>query len=413
MYSMPMELLSPAGSVEKLKYAWAYGADAAYIGLQGFSLRAKADNFANKQDHIEKEAAYIRSLKGGKKLYCALNIYFHNQDLYRLEQNLDAFGTYPFDAFIISDIGLLPLLRRRFPNHEFHLSTQANATNAEAVKMYAGLGFSRVILGREVGLSEISAIKAAAPHVELEAFVHGAMCLAYSGRCFLSAWMAGRSGNDGSCAHSCRWDYRVLEEEQRTGEYYPVIENENFTTILSSKDICMIDHMKELRDAGVDSAKIEGRMKSIYYAAVVTRAYRKALDRLEGKEVPDFEGYREELTKVSHREFSTGFYFGREEVEVPTEISYQRQYTFMGSLGREIEPGLFELDIKNKIRKGDLLEFIGPDELFLQDDSWRIYDVNGEQPQEADHGKAYTIRPGIKAHGDYIIRKKRAPGDPA
>jgi putative protease len=402
-----MELLAPAGSIEKLKYAWLYGADAAYIGLQGFSLRAKADNFANRSDLIEKEADYIRSIKGEKKLYCALNIYFHNQDLYRLEENLDSFQAFPFDAFIISDIGLLPLLKRKFPHTELHLSTQANATNAEAVKLYGDMGFSRVILGREVSLKEIAGIKAAAPHIELEAFVHGAMCLAYSGRCFLSAWMTGRSGNDGSCAHSCRWDYRVLEEEQRSGEYYPVIENEGFTSILSSKDICMIDHMAELRDAGVDSAKIEGRMKSIYYTAVVTRAYRKALDRLDGKKVPDFDGYRDELNKVSHREFSTGFYFDRKEIEIPTEISYQREYTFMGSLGKEIEPGLFELDIKNKIRSGEELEFIGPHELFLKDRRWCIYDKNGDKPQEADHGKSYTIKPGVSVHEGYIIRKKK------
>ena len=402
-----MELLSPAGSIEKLKYAWLYGADAAYIGLQGFSLRAKADNFANEADHAEDEAEYIKSIKGQKKLYCALNIYFHNKDLARLERNLAAFEAYPFDAFIISDIGLLPLFKRRFPHTELHLSTQANATNGEAVKMYGDMGFSRVVLGREVSLAEIESIKKAAPHIELEAFVHGAMCLAYSGRCFLSAWMTGRSGNDGTCAHSCRWDYRVLEEEKRPGQYYPVIENEGFTTILSSKDICMIDHLKEMKEAGVDSLKIEGRMKSIYYTAVVTRAYRKALDRLAGKNVPDYEGYREELNKVSHREFSTGFYFSKHDVEKSTEISYQRQYTFMGSLGKEIAPGQFELDIKNKILRSDELEFIGPDELYLADRNWKILEPSGEEPEEADHGKTYTIIPGNKAQEGYIIRKKK------
>ncbi|MBN2625943.1 MAG: U32 family peptidase [Spirochaetales bacterium] len=402
-----MELLSPAGSIEKLKYAWLYGADAAYIGLQGFSLRAKADNFANEPLSAEEEAAYIKSIKGDKKLYCALNIYFHNKDINRLERNLDAFAAYPFDAFIISDIGLVPLLRRKFPGTELHLSTQANATNGEAVKMYGDMGFSRVVLGREVSLAEIEAIKKAAPHIEIEAFVHGAMCLAYSGRCFLSAWMTGRSGNDGTCAHSCRWDYRVLEEEKRPGEYYPVIENEGFTSILSSKDICMIDYLKEMGDAGVDSLKIEGRMKSIYYTAVVTRAYRKALDRLAGKDIPDYQGYRDELEKVSHREFSTGFYFGREEIEKSTEISYQRQYIFMGSLGKELSPGRFELDIKNKIRRGDELEFIGPDELYLSDRDWKILDGCGEEPEEADHGKKYEIIPGVPAAEGYIIRKKK------
>ncbi len=409
-----MELLSPAGNLEKLKYAWQYGADAAYIGMKGFSLRAKADNFG------EEEAAYIRRIKGDKKLYCALNIYFHNQDLKALEQQIEAFQLYPFDGFIISDPGVLPLIRKYFPSTELHLSTQANATNYQAVQFYGDMGFSRVVLGREVSLEEIAQIKARVPHVELEAFVHGAMCLAYSGRCFLSAWMAGRSGNDGSCAHSCRWNYKVkgageeqlprdlyLEEEERPGEYYPIEQGENFTTILSSKDLMMIDYLKEMKQAGVDSIKVEGRMKSIYYTAVVTRAYRKALDLLAGKEVPDFPAYREELFKVSHREFSQGFYFDKKEIEAPTEISYQRQFLFMGAIGVELEKGRFELDVKNKIRKGYPLEYIGPDLLFRKDENYKIYNAAGEEVEEADHGKVYSIVPSVSAAEGFIIRMKK------
>lgn len=406
-----MELLSPAGNLEKLKYAWQYGADAAYIGMKGFSLRAKADNFG------EEEFTKIRRWKGDKKLYCALNIYFHNQDLRQLEERIETFQPYPFDAFIISDPGVIPLVRKYFPGKELHLSTQANATNWEAVQFYGDMGFSRVILGREVSLEEIAEIKVRVPHVELEVFAHGAMCLAYSGRCFLSSWMTGRSGNDGSCAHSCRWNYRVkgageeeiprdlyLEEEERPGEFYPIEEGENYTTILSSRDLMMVDHLGKLKEAGVDSIKIEGRMKSIYYAAVVTRAYRKALDRLDGKQVPGWKEYREELNKVSHREFSTGFFFGREDISRPTEQSYQRSFLFMGALGPEVSPGRFELIVKNKIRKGDSMEFIGPDVLFVEDRKFCMYNAEGKEVDEADHGKEYTIVPSVPVKEGYILR---------
>jgi len=405
-----MELLSPAGNVEKLKYAYQYGADAAYIGLHSFSLRAKADNFGRD------EAAEIARIKGNKKLYCALNIYFHNNDLSRLEESLESFGAYPFDAFIISDMGIVRMLQKHFPDRELHLSTQANALNSESVKFYRDLGFSRIILGRETSLKEIEQIRRAVPDVQLETFVHGAMCLAYSGRCFLSSWMCGRSANDGSCAHSCRWHFRplegpantemVLEEEERPGEYYPIYEGEGFTSILSSKDICMIDHLQDLKNAGIDSLKIEGRMKSIYYTAVVTRAYRKMIQSLEGREIPDLAGYREELFKVSHREFSTGFYYGKDEIEQPTEKTYQRQFKFLGSIGREIREGLYELDVKNQILPGGEIEYIGPDHLFSKDSSFTLYGPDEQPLEKADHGKPCLIRPGVPVREGYILRKK-------
>jgi len=294
-----MELLAPAGNIEKLKYAYQYGADAAYIGIKNFSLRAKADNFGRN------EVEYIKEIKGDKKLYCALNIFFHNEDIRKLEEQIEQFADYPFDAFIISDLGILNLLKKRFPEREMHLSTQANCVNGEAAKIYRDLGFSRLILGRETPLKDIYEIKKAVPEIELETFVHDAMCMSYSGRCFLSAMMTDRSANQGSCAHSCRWSYKVLEEKERPGEYYPIEEGENYTTIMSSKDLCMIDHIQELKDAGIDSLKIEGRMKSIYYAAVITRAYRKMIDCKNGIVVPDLEGFREEIFKVSHRELNS------------------------------------------------------------------------------------------------------------
>ncbi|MDA3956978.1 U32 family peptidase [Oceanispirochaeta sp.] len=404
-----MELLSPAGNVEKLKYAYQYGADAAYIGLHSFSLRAKADNFGHD------EAEEIARIKGDKKLFCALNIYFHNQDLYRLDESLDQFEAYPFDAFIISDMGIIRTMQKRFPGRDLHLSTQANALNSDAVKLYRDLGFKRIILGRECSLRDIARIRADVPDIELEAFVHGAMCLAYSGRCFLSKWMIDRSANDGSCAHSCRWDYRplegpantemVLEEAERPGEYYPIYEGDGFTSILSSKDICMIDHIQDLKDAGIDSLKIEGRMKSIYYTAIVTRAYRKMIDSLEGSKDPQLEGYREELMKVSHREFSTGFYFGKDDIEQPTGKMEASPYKFLGSIGKEVSPGEYELDVKNQILTSQEIEYIGPDLLFQADNAFALKDPEGITIEKIDHGKPCTIIPGCGVKDGYILRR--------
>jgi len=395
------ELLAPAGNLEKLHYAYSYGADAAYIGIKAFSLRARAENFHHDEFEI------IRRIKGNRKLYAALNIYFHPSDIRSLEANLDYLGEYPLDAFIVSDLGAARLLGRRFPDTPLHLSTQANCINAEAVKVYRDLGFRRIILGRETSLADIEEIRRGVPDIELEAFVHGAMCLAYSGRCFLSAYMAGRSANEGNCSHSCRWDYRVLEESKRPGEYYPVETGEGFTTILSSKDLCMIDHLKELKDAGVDSFKIEGRMKSIYYTAVVTRAYRKALDSLEGEPDPELSAYREELFNVSHREYSTGFYFSKKDIEQPTQTSYQRRYLFLGSLGKQHpeQPEVYELDVKNQILGEDKIEFIGPDTPFLRDTGFVLLDKDMLPVAKADHGSYYYIRTSVPVAEGYILRK--------
>lgn len=395
-----MELLAPAGSIEKLYYAYKYGADAAYIGIKNFSLRAKAENFGGD------EWSRIAEIKKDKKLFGALNIFFHNQDLRTLEENIDYLKLYPFDAFIISDPGVLPILRKYFPDIPLHLSTQANCINKESAKVYSGLGFSRIILGRETPLDEIKEIKDYLPKIEIEAFVHGAMCIAYSGRCFLSREMSDRSANQGDCAHSCRWNYQVLEEKQRPGEYMPVSKGENFTTIMSSKDMCLIDYLDKFKEAGVDSLKIEGRMKSIYYAAVVTRAYRKMIDSLEGQNIENIAGFREELFKVSHREFSTGFYFGKEEMDEPTKKSYEREYTFLGSIGKQTSPNSFELIVKNQIETDIPIEYIGPDVLFLEDRNYTLFDKDGEKVIKADHGKIYTIKTDLPVKQGYILRKK-------
>ena len=395
-----MELLSPAGNIEKLYYAYEYGADAAYIGIKNFSLRAKADNFS--ADEYEA----IRKVKGNKKLYTALNIYFHDSDIETLEKESDYIHQYPLDGFIISDIGIIGYLKKHFPDKELHLSTQANCVNTEAAKMYRDMGIKRIVLGRELSLKEIEAIKNNVPDLEIEVFAHGAMCLAYSGRCFLSKYLADRSANQGDCAHSCRWQYRVLEESERPGEYFPVVQGENFTSILSSKDLCMIGHLQELKDVGVDSIKIEGRMKSIYYTAVITRAYRKQLDYIEGISKEDPQPYVDEIFKVSHRECSTGFYYGKDEIEMPTFKSYMSEAQFLGSIEESAGEGIYRLDVKNQILASDHIEYIGPDLLYLPDEGFTLLDEDMNIVPKTDHGKIAYIKTDKKLKKGYIIRKK-------
>ena len=400
---MAIELLAPAGNYDKLRTAFSYGADAAYMGMTEFSLRRNAGNFS--EEEIEK----VKALKAetGKRLYCTMNILFHQRDMERIQTMADEIRSWPFDAFIISDIGLVPFLRKNFPERELHLSTQASSLNSESVKMYRDMGFSRVILGREASLDDIKRIRDAVPEMELEAFVHGAMCMAYSGRCLLSAHLAGRSGNQGDCSHTCRWNYRLryaLEEEERPGVYYPISEEDGYTTILSSKDLCMIDHVRELEDAGLSSLKIEGRMKSVYYVAVVTRAYRKAID-----DDPEKERYRRDLFDVSHREYTTGFFFSQGPIDTaadvsrPTSYGYERNYLFLGVVGKEIEPGIFEVDIRNQIRP-DGLEFIGPDTPLLTAEDITLLDEDMKETEKLDHGHTGYIKTSAPLKEGYIIR---------
>lgn len=403
---MAIELLSPAGNYEKLKTAFSYGADACYMGLTSFSLRANAGNFS------EKELEEVRRLKAetGKKLYCTMNILFKESQLDQLEGMKDEIALWPFDAFIISDIGLVPFFKKYFPEKELHLSTQASCINSSAARMYHDMGFSRVILGREASLDDIKRMKDRIPELELEAFVHGAMCMAYSGRCMLSAHLAGRSGNQGDCSHTCRWNYKLhyaLEEEERPGIYYPISEQDGYTTILSSKDLCMIDHVKELEEAGLSSLKIEGRMKSVYYVAVVTRAYRKALDH-----DPLMDQYKRDLFDVSHREYTTGFFFSKGPVETsgdvsrPTSYGYERAYTFLGTIKEKIGEDVYLLDVKNQIRKGQELEFIGPDVPLLKDNSYSLLDEEGFPLLQVDHGKYAAIRTKLDLKPGYILRRE-------
>lgn len=405
-----IELLSPAGGSEKLETAFTYGADAVYMGLKDFSLRTNAKNF--EYSEVEK----IRELKEkfGGKLYCTINIYFHESDFEKLNSQLDMIALYPFDAFIISDIGAMPILKKRFPNAKMFLSTQANCINANSAKIYQNMGFDRVILGRETPLSDIRRIKDACPGLSIETFAHGAMCMAYSGRCILSAFLSGRSANYGDCAHTCRWNYRLaLEEESRPGRYYPISEEDGFTTILSSKDMCMIDHLQDLEDAGVDSLKIEGRMKSTYYVATVTRAYRKAIDHLYDPSV-DWKPYRDELFNVSHREYSTGFFYSNgpvdvcdpDNINVSTEQGYVRDYQFLGTVRKEVKPGIWSIDIKNQIRTGWEIEFIGPDVLSIACPSIQVLDMDFNPVEHIDHCNEGYIKTDLPLKEGYIIRKE-------
>lgn len=404
---MAIELLSPAGNYEKLVTAFNYGADAAYMGLTNFSLRANAGNFT------EKDIENVIKLKKetGKKLYCTMNIVFKEGQIEKLHTMKDEIASWPFDAFIISDIGAAPFFKKNFPEKEIHLSTQASCINSEAAKMYYDMGFKRVILGREASLDDIKKIKDKIPELELEAFVHGAMCMAYSGRCILSAHLAGRSGNQGDCSHTCRWNYKMhyaIEEEERKGIYYPIEEHDGYTTILSSKDLCMIDHVKELEDAGLSSLKIEGRMKSIYYVAVVTRAYRKALDR-----DPELDKFKRDLFDVSHREYTTGFFFskgpveGGDDVSRPTSYGYERNYTFLGSIGEKTGEGIYRLNCKNQIKAGQNLEFIGPDVPLLTADKYMLLDKDGFPLLQIDHGKEGYIKTDVPLKPGYIMRREQ------
>lgn len=399
-----MELVSPAGNIEKLKYAYIFGADAAYMGIKNFSLRTRSDNLRSD------EYNQIKKIKLNKKLYGALNIFFHDRDIENLEKELEYISKYPFDALIISDIGIIKTIRKKFPDIELHLSTQANCTNSESAKLYKDLGFKRIIPSRELSLKEIENIKNKVD-IEIEVFVHGAMCLAYSGRCFLSRYMTDRSANKGDCAHSCRWYYKILEEQKRPGEYFPIIEGENFTTVLSSKDLCLIDHLDKLKNAGIDSLKIEGRMKSIYYTAITARAYRKALDSLDGKIIPDLDKYREELFKVSHREFSTGFFFDNEDIQHPNMESYFREYMFLGIIEDKVADNTYSLTVKNQIRTGEKIEYVGFDILFLEDDSFKLLDENKINVNKTDHGKTAYIITDKPVKPGYILRQAH-PLDP-
>ena len=355
---MVPELLAPAGNLEKLETALRYGADAVYCGVEQFSLRALAGNLSL-QD-LSRACDVAHSLD--KRLYLTLNAYLRSGEEAAARQLLESLLPIPVDAYILADPGMLHLVRQIDPARELHLSTQANTTSSLAAHFWQAQGVKRLNLARELSLQEIAAIRLSVD-LELEVFVHGAMCMAYSGRCLLSAGLSGRSANRGSCSHPCRWKY-ALQEESRPGEYLPIEEDERGTYIFNSRDLCLINHLPDLINAGVDSLKIEGRMKSLYYVAAVTRIYRAALDAW--RDDPD--NYRidrqwhRELEAVSHRPYGTGFLFEQDHAFVTAENSdYLRDCDFVGIVQGAATDGRWMVEGRNRFVSGECLEIIGPD----------------------------------------------------
>ena len=382
------EILAPAGSLAKLKYAIMYGADAVYIGGEAFSLRVAAKNFTLDEIKEGIEFAHAR----GAKVYITANIIPHNEDLKEFPDFVRQVASLGADAIIVSDLGTFSIVREVAPNIDIHISTQANNTNYASAAMWYKLGAKRVILARDLSFDEVRQIRDNTnPDMEIECFVHGAMCVSYSGRCLLSNYLTHRDSNKGACSHPCRWKYYLMEEK-RPGEYMPVFENERGTFIFNSKDLCMIEYIPELIEAGVTSFKIEGRVKNELYVATVVKAYRDAVDKyFENKEnykVDD--DILEELTKVSHREYTTGFFHGKptEKHQLYTSNTYIQEYTIAAvAKGYEKDTCLTVFEQRNKFEKGDVLEVLTPSGKNFAFTVDKMYDEWGSIIESAPHAQ--------------------------
>ncbi|OGO77565.1 MAG: peptidase U32 [Clostridiales bacterium GWB2_37_7] len=408
-----IELLAPAGNMEKLKMAVIYGADAVYIGGERFGLRASAGNFD--MEEIREAVKFIR--ENGKRLYVTVNIIPHNDDFIGLPEYLKELEDAGVDAIIFSDPGIYLAAKESVPNMELHLSTQANNTNYRSAEFWHKQGVKRIVLARELSFDEISEITEKSPKdLEFEAFVHGAMCMSYSGRCLLSNYMVGRDANRGECAHPCRYKY-YLVEERRPGQYMPVEEDERGAYIFNSKDLCMIEYIPDLVKSGITSFKIEGRMKSAYYVASVVRAYRIAIDSyLKDPDNYVFkQEWLEEFSKASHREFSTGFYHDKPDSsgQVYDSSAYVRDYAFVGLvLDYDAETKIATIEQRNKMVIGDEIEIIGPHrEMFGQklEDMWNDA---GEKIEAAPHPQMIVKIKMAKPVARFdILRRERKDGE--
>jgi len=405
-----IELLSPAGDLEKLKMAIIYGADAVYIGGTNFGLRVASKNFTDESMQEGIEFAHSH----GKKVYVTCNIIPHNEDLVGLEDYLKKLYKMDVDAIIVSDPGIFMIARQTVPELEIHISTQANNTNYQSALFWYQQGAKRVVTARELSFEEVREIRDRIPKdMDIESFVHGAMCISYSGRCLISNYMTGRDANRGECAHPCRWNY-VLMEQNREGEYYPVEEDEHGTYFFNSKDLCMIEYIPEIVESGITSLKIEGRVKTAYYVATVTRAYRMALDGY----LKDPQNYKfcpewlDELKKASYRDFTTGFYQDK-----PTgkdqnygTSSYIRNYDFVGVVkDYDKEKNLIQVEIRNRLFKDDEIEMIGPNvpTEYLKVNA--MYDEDMQEVQVAPRPmELLWLDLGTSAKENYILRKKAA-----
>lgn len=384
----PVELLIPASSLEVLKIAVIYGADAVYIGGEVFGLRAKAKNFS-----MEDMAEGIQfAHEHGVKVYVTANILAHNGDLEGVREYFTQLKEIKPDALIISDPGIYTIAKEICPEIERHISTQANNTNYGTYQFWWNQGAKRVVTARELSLNEIAEIRKNIPdEMEIETFVHGAMCISYSGRCLLSNYFTGRDANQGACTHPCRWKYAVVEEK-RPGEYLPVYENERGTYIFNSKDLCMIEHIPELIEAGIDSFKIEGRMKTALYVATVARTYRKAIDDYltsPEKYKENMDWYLEQISNCTYRQFTTGFFFGKpsEESQIYDNNTYIKEYTYLGIVGECNEEGLYQIEQRNKFSVGEQIEVMKPDGRNIPVTVKRILDEDGNEMESAPHPK--------------------------
>ena len=406
-----IELLAPAGNLSRLKVALAYGADAVYAGGDSFSLRVRAKNFSD-----EELAEAIRyTHKKGKKIYIALNVIPHNDDIEEFIEYVKKIKELKPDAFIISDLGAFSLAKEHAPEIPIHISTQANNVNYKTVDMWHSLGAERVVLARELSFDEVKTIrKKTSPDVELEAFIHGAMCISYSGRCLLSGYMTGRESNSGDCAHPCRWNYTLMEEK-RPGEHFPVYENDRGTFIFNSKDMCMIEHIPELINSGVTSFKIEGRVKTEFYVATVVGVYRRAID--EYLKNPD--GYKfnpewfDELSKVSNRGYTTGFWLGKTDAnsQNTTDGGYVRTYD-LAALFEKNENGKCVFVQKNKLSVGDTVEIMSPNAEPFSYTIDKMWDGNDEEIMDAPHPlQIFKLDLGLELAEFSMIRKKTNGGN--
>lgn len=404
-----VELLAPAGDLEKLKMAITYGADAVYLGGESFGLRKASKNFT--LEEIEEGIKFAH--ERGKKVYVTLNIIPHDEDMEGLEEYVTKLYEMKTDAVIVSDLGMMSVIQRTVPNLPIHISTQASVTNYETIMFYYNLGIRRIVLARELSLKEIeNIIKRLPKDMEIETFVHGAMCISYSGRCLLSNYMTGRDANRGDCAHPCRYKY-ALVEEKRPGQYFPVYEDEQGTFIMNSKDLCMIEYLPQLIEAGIKSFKIEGRVKSSYYVATVVRSYRMALDEYykNPREYNFNPKWLDEIKKASYRDFTTGFYFGKPDsnAQVYTSSSYIRTYDFVGLvLDYDEKTKIATVEQRNRMYVGDEIEVFGPNKDYFVQKISKMWDEEGNEIEVAPHPqqivKIFMERPVEKMD---ILRKSR------